>query len=91
MEQVIINNAKTTGTGSCAGCTDGACIVLNSVKVTQPATVHQDYTITNPLGRAYVLWQAGGANPGSGPNGTGCPGATPTRNETWGSVKSLYR
>jgi hypothetical protein len=86
IEELILNHAKTVGTGSCAGCGDGACIVLNSIKLSSPSTAHQDYTVSNPLNRAYVTYQAGGVDPSGG-----CPGATPTRNSTWGSVKSLYR
>jgi len=33
-----------------------------------------------------VPWQGGG-----GEVSGGCPAAVPTRNATWGSVKSLYR
>ena len=72
-------------TSSCAGCTDGACIVLNSIQLTQPIGVG-DYTISNPILRNWVQWQ-GGATTITG----GCPLATPTRSTTWGSVKSLYR
>jgi len=76
---------KSTGNGSCAGCTDGACIVLNSIKLTQQAGAPGgDLTLANPLIRNYVTWQLGGAS-------IGCPGATPTRDRTWGSVKALYR
>ena len=82
------SNAKTTGTGSCAGCTDGACIVLNSLELDQQPGVEGGNTIiTNPLDSQYVLWQAGGNSVTPG----GCPQATPTKNATWGSVKSLYR
>jgi len=84
--KVTFTNARSTGTGSCAGCADGACIVFNSLLVTQPAGVG-DFTITNALARRHVLWQAGGSTIG----GLGCPNQVPTRNETWGSVKSLYR
>jgi len=90
LEEVIITNAQTTGTGSCAGCSNGACIVLNSVQVTQPTGLG-DYVIVNPLNSNFVTWQASGSNPGGGPFGQGCPGATPTHNNTWGSVKALYR
>jgi len=82
--KVGIGNARTTGLGSCAGCLDGACIVLNSIQVTQPAGVG-DYTLTLPITRNYIQWQAGGNIGGE------CPAATPTRSATWGSVKSLYR
>jgi len=83
--KVTILNSKTVGNGSCAGCQDGACIVLNSIQVTQPPGVG-DYTIVNPLIQNFVTWQSGG----SGVAG-GCPAAVPTHSATWGSVKSLYR
>jgi hypothetical protein len=82
--KVTITNARTTGAGACAGCTDGACIVLNSIKLTQPAGVG-DYVIANPITSNFVTWQSGGGLGGE------CPQATPSRNATWGSVKSLYR
>jgi 4-alpha-glucanotransferase len=84
--RVSIANVSTTGTGSCEGCTDGACIVLNRIRLTQPSGVG-DYTITTPLARAHVLWQAGGSQIG----GLGCPGQLPVRKATWGAVKSMYR
>ncbi len=83
--KITILGAKSTGNGSCTGCTDGACIVFESIKLTEPAGVG-DYTITTPITRQFVTWQAGGA----GVTG-GCPAATPTKSTTWGSVKSLYR
>jgi hypothetical protein len=83
--KITLLGAKTTGTGSCAGCTDGACIVFTSLKLNQPAGVG-DYVITNPLVNQYVTWQTGGAGVGGG-----CPAVVPTRSTTWGSVKSLYR
>ncbi len=82
MFAVTINNENTVGAGACAGCEDGACIVLNSIEVSQPPAVG-DYTVSSPLLHNYITWQSG--------TGSSCPGATPTRNSTWGSVKSLYR
>ncbi len=82
---VTFTNAKSVGTGACAGCQDGACIVFNSILLTQPLGVG-NYTIANPIDRQYVQFQ-GGAGGVAG----GCPQATPTKNATWGSVKSLYR
>jgi hypothetical protein len=82
--KVSINNTRSTGNGSCAGCSDGACIVLNSIQVTQTAGVG-DYTLTNPLTPQHIQWQGGGNIGGQ------CPAATPARSATWGSVKSLYR
>ena len=37
--KMTINSAKTVGTGSCAGCAQKVCIVLNSIRVTQPVGV----------------------------------------------------
>jgi len=76
---------KTTGAGACAGCSAPACIVLNSVQLFQDPAQNFDPTITNPIDRNYVTWQS----PVSGP--AGCPQSTPTRNSSWGQVKSLYR
>jgi hypothetical protein len=85
MFKVTYTNARSTGAGSCGGCTDGACIVFNSILVTQPLG-QGDYKITNPLVRNFVQWQAGAVNVAGG-----CPASVPTQNRTWGSVKSLYR
>jgi len=81
--KATINGTKSAGSGACAGCLDQVCLVLNEIKLTQPAGVG-DYRIQNPAERNFVTWQ-GGVVAG------GCPAATPTRNTTWGSVKSLYR
>jgi len=83
--KLSIGGAKTAGTGNCAGCLDGACIVLNDVFLTEPIGVG-DYHVTNALVRQFVTYQSTGAGVGGG-----CPGATPTLNKTWGSVKTLYR
>jgi len=77
------------GDGECAGCQVPACLVLNQIAILQVAgqtPPSQDINIlTTAATRQYVTWQ-GGAVPGGG-----CPGATPTKSATWGSVKSLYR
>lgn len=81
--KISFDNAKSTGTGSCAGCAIGACINLRSIKLVQPSALNDDRLLTNPADRAYVRWQA--ASDGA------CLGATPARNCTWGSVKAFYR
>lgn len=82
----VVNNAKTVGTGACAGCLDPVCIVLNEILITQPAgTPGESPAVTDLLTSNYVTWQGGQiAAPG-------CPAATPTVNRTWGQVKSIYR
>ena len=79
-----LSGAKTVGAGACTGCLDPVCIVLNEVKLTQAVGLG-NYRIMNPAVRNFATWQGGVI--GSG----GCPAATPARNATWGSVKSLYR
>jgi hypothetical protein len=80
--KVAIANTKTAGTG-CPGCLDQACIVLNSILITQPAG-DGDYTLTTGP-QQFVTWRGGAIG------GLGCPAATPTHKGTWGSVKALYR
>jgi len=79
--KVTIGNAKSTGTGSCAGCLNKACIVFNSLLLTQPAGVG-DAIVTNAIGSQQVTWQGGA--------GASCA-SVPVRTKTWGQVKSLYR
>jgi len=77
-----INNAKTVGTGACAGCTVPVCIVFNSANITTEGGI-SDTKLTTALnpGENMITWQGVGAD---------C-NAVPTRNTTWGAVKSLYR
>lgn len=89
MFKVNILKSKSVGTGNCAGCSEGACLVLNRMVLNQPAGVG-DATITTPIVSTHVTYNGGAV--GGGPNGgSGCPGATPAQNRTWGQVKSLYR
>jgi len=101
--QFTINNAKTIGTGSCAGCAEPVCIVFSSLNVTTP-DVNTDQKLSvgaNGTNSQFVHWQ------GASVQGLQliCPSpfrpcslvyncvlaSTPTRNSTWGTVKSLYR
>ncbi len=86
---VVITNAKTVGAGNCAGCTTPVCIVFSQINVVPgiAAGVRMDAPANGP-GSNVCTWQ-GGAGVTS-LLGNGCPAATPTRNTTWGSVKSLY-
>ena len=75
-----INNAKTVGSPSCAGCSTPVCVVLNSINAvigTSPGEfIGTGVTATSN----FATWQ------GVGPS---CA-LVPTRNATWGQVKSLY-
>ena len=80
-----VNHAVAdVGVALCNGCTLGACIVFQYMKVAQPAgTPGGDALVTDFHNRQFMTWQ-GGVN-------TNCPTSTPTRRASWGQVKSLYR
>jgi hypothetical protein len=88
---LAINNLKTVGTGACADCQTPVCLVYVSDRVTTQVPANDRILLgaTNGTDSFYATWQGGGV-----PVtwlGTGCPRATPTRNTTWGAVKSVYR
>ena len=77
----LINNAKTIGTGACAGCLTPVCIVFNSINVVPGTAAGTKIGQGVTAGSNFATWQAGiGANCAS----------VPTRNATWGQVKALY-
>ena len=86
---LVISNAKTTGTGSCAGCSTPACLSFSNLKIATGITYAPTINSAAAPGSNYVTWQ-GGAGVSSN-LGSGCRAATPTRNASWSSVKSLYR
>lgn len=69
-------------TNGCAGCQIPACIVLNGMDVFGFAP-GEDFFIESIDVNNAVTWQSAGGN--------NCQGATPSKNKTWGSVKSMYR
>lgn len=82
--KVRISNSKTTGLGACAGCGNGVCLVLQSLKINQVASNPcGGKFIGSPATRAYVTWQGG--------IGADCYAATPAKNVTWGQIKARYR
>ena len=83
---MVINNTRTVGTGACAGCLTPVSMVLNSILLTQPFGVG-NFMLSqgNAPSSSYITWQGGRVYE------SGCLADTPTKNSTWGSVKSLYR
>ena len=82
--KVNLQRSKSSGTGSCAGCLEPMCIVLNGCQLFQNPAAANDPDITNPGSTGnFATWQAQ-----SIPN---CPQSTPTHNSSWGKLKSLYR
>ncbi len=82
--KLTIGKTKSTGTGSCAGCSAGACLVLNEINLQTltdtPATYER--LTDGSAGLNFVTYQTGAPV---------CAGSTPTQNHTWGSIKALYR
>ncbi len=81
--KVNLARSKTLGGGSCAGCSQEACIVFNSIQLFQPPDQNNDPVLTTPKDRNYVTWQNSAV--------ANCPSSTPVRNTTWGTIKGLYR
>ncbi len=83
--KIRISTNRTTGPSGCTGCNEGACIVFDSIQLTQPAGVG-DVTITDSILRNSVQWQSAGPSGGAGI----CPGASLQTVKTWGGVKQMY-
>jgi hypothetical protein len=81
---LTVLNAKTVGTGACAGCTSPMCMVFNSITIGQSPALPVPLKLSNPEVNNFVTWN-------DALNTTGCPGVTPTHKSSWGQVKSLYR
>jgi hypothetical protein len=82
--RITMQRTKSTGTGSCAGCTEQACMVLNEIQLFQPPGVDGgDPILTNPAPENHVTWQSSTV--------PDCPLSTPAQNRSWGQVKTLYR
>jgi hypothetical protein len=79
--QVFISFQKTVGSGACAGCVDPMAWFFYTMKVFQ---LTQYEVLMDPLpgGNLCLMWQRSFSH-------SYC--TVPTRNTTWGQVKSLYR
>ncbi len=83
--RLTLLNGGTTGFAACAGCLGSACLVLNSIEVKRtPGAPGGDLFISSPgpANANWALWRGG--------QGANCA-LVPTRNMTWGRLKSLYR
>jgi len=99
---LLINHAKTVGTGACTGCDQPVCLVIESLNVTTPVLANNVYIAggANGPGSEFARWQGAleTSHAFSCTVMSGCthdfscvPAVTPTRSSTWGAVKSLYR
>lgn len=77
--KLMVNNAKSQGTGSCSGCSTPVCILLSELNVVQSDNQHEALTAAQTSNR--VTWQGA----------TDCPGAMVTQNITWGQIRSVLR
>jgi hypothetical protein len=101
---LVINHAKTVGTGACLGCDQPVCILFDRLRVTTPV-FENNLTLINAANgpdSQFARWQGGhetnvavdcsGHNLGCIHSFTCVPAtATGTRGSTWGAVKALYR
>jgi hypothetical protein len=75
---IQIRSTKTTGTGACAGCTDQVSLRTLRVFVGQPSGLQE---LPGGSGmESCASWRGGNCQP-----------VVPTRRQSWGEVKSLYR
>jgi hypothetical protein len=98
-----MNNLKTVGSGSCAGCDVPVCILFTSLKVAhQNAADDRLFTEgANGVGSQFIHWQNGQllnlvnhcTDTFNCNTQFDCVLSNPTstRQNTWGAVKSLYR
>ena len=82
-----ITNARTVASGACGDCPDPVCLVLNQVRIAQPAP-NTTFAVENPRDSNFATWQQGWFCPSSHP--ASCI-VSPTAPSTWGLLKSLYR
>lgn len=102
--RIQLGHAKTVGTGACAGCEEPMCFVLSEVELSQ-ATPAPGRAVCGPHSGSpgqMATWQ-GAAISDIDIHGVPteqfswftasmiCSGATPTRQSTWGAIKSFYR
>jgi hypothetical protein len=78
---VVIDANHTVDSGACAGCEKSVCIELDRIQLVQDPP--DSFTLTEPINGARVGWQQAATLP--------CLIAVPTKNSTWGRVRSLYR
>lgn len=77
--RATVSYMKSIGTGFCPGCATPATIVLNEIKAAEFTGPFE--RITDPLTNRCLIW-----------NTSTVPCAdVPTRDITWGQIKSLYR
>jgi hypothetical protein len=84
--KAILNHSKSTGLGSCPGCGDEACLVINTIRLNQPPP-RNTITLSNPAAVGHVVWQGWSTTDPT----QQCPSVTPAKSHTWGSIKALYR
>jgi hypothetical protein len=94
--QLILNHAKSTGTGACAGCDKAACLEYRDIQLTtQGGTILRLGPNFWPPGSSDHLatWQGGAGVVKPYGHSFICAYSHPTttRTRTWGEVKALYR
>jgi hypothetical protein len=97
--QLRINHARTTGQGSCGGCSAPVCLAWSQATIPQypPAQHLNIFGASTPDNGSNVTWQPGAVATTyrqcltTCVTGVTCLSTTPTQNRTWGAIKTLYR
>lgn len=83
-----LGRALSTGAGSCAGCLNAAHLYFAQADMFQTNLDNFVVDGVGPTNLPVAGTKCVGWQNAAGPF---CPATTPTRNNTWGSIKSLYR
>ena len=92
-----LGRSRSTGTGSCAGCSMPACLLLDNVQLFQNPVEQNDPIDSAPANSNAASWHGAYLftwdDFENGRSGIGCAPDLPTKagRSTWGAVKSLYR
>jgi hypothetical protein len=77
--KLVITDAKTMGSGACAGCSTPVCIVLSKISAVQNNGTQED--LTDAITSNIVSWQSGET----------CSGGNIPQNTIWGQIRSVLR
>lgn len=95
--RINLGRSRTTGTGSCAGCSMPACLLLDNIQLFQHPSQQNDPWDSVPANSNVASWHGAYIfiwdDFENGRSGIGCAPDQPTQGarSTWGAVKSLYR
>ncbi len=87
---VTLGGANTVGLGACSGCQKPMAMLVNSIMLTQPVGIGDQWLVREST-RQWIEWQCGGWPNSCSPGFVFYNCATPARAPSWGQIKALYR